>query len=605
MCGIAGIVDFRGGAGRHINDTKKMVDVLSLRGPDEVGFWRDEFACLGHSRLAIIDPSSGQQPIGLKTKTDSMWMVFSGEIYNYLELAGELRQTGYRGSGSSDTEVLLEGFRQHGVDFVKKLRGMFAIALWDGTRKKLWLIRDPLGVKPLYFTMKGGAVAFGSEPKALLISGLVSRRVNSSGMQSLLSMWPYKAVNQSIFADIGEVSAAEVIEFTGAGKKSWRYWDLAEDGKSSSYEDAVSETREILNGVMEMQSRSDVGMAFSLSGGLDSTALAFLHAELDPKSSMRTYSMGFHNPDEAFAKSAFRPELDEPYIKAAVSCLGSKHQHFSYGEKEIFEAIKHSLRSRDLPDTGDLDSTLFLFFRDIAEAGEKVCISGEGADEIFGGYPWPSKAAAQIDAFPWSGLLNFWPGALSEQVNRRLCLPEFERKSFEQSIKNAPKFEKEGDIGANQRLISYLELKLFLGGQLDRMDRASMANSVEVRVPYCDHVLVQHVWQLEMKHKTTGQAKQLLRDAAPIGVPQTIRERAKASYPTMGSRRYQSELEGAVLSILEDQDWALSGWLDRQNILDAIDGKIDTGTRPNVWMSRLLALYRWVKTYDPDISEGY
>ncbi len=605
MCGIAGVVGFGGDCSRYRDILGEMVDSISHRGPDHNGVLFSDLACFGHVRLAIIDPERGQQPVGSESESNSMWMVFSGEIYNYVELAKDLEKTGYKGPCSSDTEVLYEGFKRWGVSFVKKLRGMFAIALWDPIQRKLWLMRDALGVKPLYFTEKDGLVAFGSEPKALLASGIASRRVSLSGLQTLLSVWPYKTADQRVFSDIEEVPGGEVLEFSASGRKNWSYWNLAQEQKELNYEEAVAETHTILEEVMTMQARSDVGVAFALSGGVDSTTLAFFHAEQQISQPLRTFSMGFTRPQLAFSPSAFRPDQDEPYIEIAVAALDSEHRHFSYDEEEVWEAVGLSLRSRDLPDTGDLDSSLLLFFQDIAGRGVKVCISGEGADELFGGYPWPQKDFDKREEFPWSGLLGLWPGVFKDEVRRGLNISKFETELYGKIRAEATQFLDAFGDNQQDRLESYLNLKVFLGGQLDRVDRASMANGIEVRVPFCDHVLVQHVWQLDMKHKKGDKAKQLLRDAAPQGVPMEIRTRAKASYPTLGTKMYQRKLEKAVIEMLADRDWMMAEWLDHGNIINAIEGKVMPSARPNVWMSRLLALHRWVKEYDPDFSDVF
>ncbi|GAA4369146.1 asparagine synthase (glutamine-hydrolyzing) [Nocardioides caricicola] len=530
-------------------------------------------------------------------------LVFGGEIYNYRELRSTLRGRGHLFHTNSDTEVIAHGYREWGPGFFSLARGMFSIAIWDDGEQTLYLARDPLGIKPLFFAVDRSSIQFASEPKALFAGGRITPALNRTGVCELLGMWPYRTPGSPIYEGVDEVRPGEMVSWSSGRVTRSRYWELSNElNHTTSFEDAVGDVRDILRDAIQLQLRSDAPLSVALSGGVDSSSIAAIAQNLSDETP-RTFSVGYVDPISRFTPSAFRPELDEPYIDLIVEALAFDHQHVSLTEADIHGRLDDAIRSRDLPSMGDMDASLLTFFEHLSAERVPVALVGEGGDELFGGYPWFRQAREGLTAFPWRDHLSVWSGAVRDDFAQTIDLEGYVANRFEEAIEQAPAMEGEPQELTRLRTMSFLDLSRFLPGQLERMDRTSMAMGIEARVPFCDHVLVQYVWQLPTLYKLEGgREKQLLREAVRGYLPEEIRLRRKASYPTLGGDRHTEFLRRAVMKCLDDRDWWLADALDKNAIQNAIQGRQQVPARPSVWLGRILSLYRWSKIYDPSVN---
>lgn len=605
MCGIAGCVDLVNRSAARQQAVERMTAALQCRGPDDSKIWSSNKVTFGHTRLAIMDPQLGTQPVVVQSSDLPVALIFGGEIYNFLELRQVLKGKAHIFHTNSDVEVVVCGFLEWGLPFFSRCRGMFAIAIWDGRTEELHLVRDPLGIKPLYFSANKDAIIFGSEPKSLFAHGSVMPKVGSVGLSELLGLWPYKTPSAAVYDSVSEVGPGEIVTWRQGTLKRHTYWRLREDlNTEDSFSAAVRRVSDLLEETVRLQLRADVPISFAISGGLDSTSVAALaRRHLKADQLLSTYSVGYDDPEGTFAPSAFRPELDEPYIKLAIEELESDHIHLKLSEDDIHSVLDRTTIARDLPDTGDLDASLLLLFAKIGSNSFRVALVGEGADELFGGYPWFKDARTPHTTFPWRRYLCMWPNAIRQEVRDELRLEQYVSDRFADAIRSVPKFPAEAANLRGMREMSFLDITRFLPGQLERMDRASMANGVEARVPFCDHKLVQYVWQLPMEYKQPfPQEKHLLREATLGIVGEAIRLRAKASYPTLGGDRHETFLRSAVQSVLDDKDWSLADAIDADAIREGLAGTRKVSARTSVWLGRIFSLYRWAKTYRPQFG---
>ncbi|MDT0181503.1 asparagine synthase (glutamine-hydrolyzing) [Microbacterium sp. ARD31] len=603
MCGIAGLIDVSQPREARQVQVERMTQALAPRGPDGLRVSSHGPTTFGHTRLAVIDPVGGTQPWTAGLPREESVLVFGGEIYNYRELRATLQGRGHMFLTNSDTEVIARGYREWGTNIFALVRGMFSIAIWDSEHQVLHLARDPLGIKPLYFSHDRSSVQFASEPKALFASGRLGPTLSRSGICELLGMWPYRTPGSPIYDGVDEVCPGEIVTWSPGRVVRSRYWELsAQLNDTTSFDDAVADVRDILEETVRLQLRSDVPLCAAVSGGVDSSSIAAI-AQTMFTGSLSSFSLGYVDPTSRFSPTAFRPEPDEPYIDVIVQALGLDHQHLLLTESDIHSRLDDAIRCRDLPSMGDMDASLLLLFERISQERRPVALVGEGADELFGGYPWFRNARDGLTAFPWRNHLSMWSGAITEEFRRTIDLEGYVAESFRAAMERAPVMEGEPEELRTLRSMTFLDLSQFLPGQLERMDRASMANGVEARVPFCDQVLVQYVWQLPTSYKLVGGTeKHLLREAVSGYLPDKIQRRRKASYPTLGGDGHAKYLRDAVMTCLQDDDWWLAEALDAAAIEDALEGRREVQARASVWLGRILSLYRWTKIYDPMVA---
>jgi asparagine synthase (glutamine-hydrolysing)/amidotransferase len=574
MCGIAGWVDFRRDLRAERTTARAMTGTMACRGPDAEGMWLDRHVALGHRRLAVIDPVHGQQPM----VTEQAVITFSGEVYNFRELRAELASHGHRFRTQSDTEVVLHAYLQWGDGLVYRLNGMYALGIWDTRSEELLLVRDRMGVKPLYYFPTRYGVLFGSEPKALLANPVVPRRVDADGLREVLDM--VKTPGHAVFSGMREVRPGQLVRIGRTGLRRRRYWTLEAKEHTDSPERTVRTVRELLEDVVARQLVSDVPLATLLSGGLDSSAVTALAARMLP-GPVRSFAVDFVGADERFEPDGVRGAPDAPFARVLADHVSADHTEVLLASTDLADPEVRAavLRAVDLPPAfwGDMWPSLYLLFRAVREQAT-VVLSGEAADELFGGYQYFfNPAAVRGNTFPWlaPGAAHYFNGLglLDRGLVEKLELPAYRAQRYREALAEVPVLPGESPLERRMREMSHLSLTRFAQTLLDRKDRMSMAVGLEVRVPFCDHRLVEYVFNVPWSIKTAdGREKSLLRAAVRDLLPNSIATRLKSPYPTIQDAGYEQALRRELARVLSDPNAPVHPLLDADRARKAAKG---------------------------------
>ncbi|WP_242910399.1 asparagine synthase (glutamine-hydrolyzing) [Actinomadura terrae] len=601
MCGLTGWLDWTLDLRLHRATVEAMTRTLALRGPDGTGVWASRHVALGHTRLSVIDLAGGAQPMAIGDQV----LVFTGEIYNFRELRAELGGLGHRFTTASDTEVLLRSYQQWGPSCAERLTGMFAFAVWDERTQELFLCRDRLGVKPLYFHRYPGGLLFGSEPKALLAGPHLAAELSADGVGELFAVPGARTPGHGVFRGLEELRPGHTLTFGRSGPRVRRYWQLDSREHPDDVPATVATVRELLSEIVEQQLVSDVPVAALLSGGVDSGTITALAAQARLREGLPqvpAFSMDY-GPGGEFVPDAWRPTRDGPFAELAAAKLGIPHTGLVLSSETILAAGEYSLSSRDLPGWGDLDASLGLLFAAVRE-GSTVALSGESADEMFGGYPWYARAAAHDGGFfPWLDASALPALLLRDDVRDWVRPEEYARDRYAEAVAEVPGLAGESAADRRIRRAFYLGLTRWLPLLLDRKDRLSMRTGLEVRVPYCDHRLVEYTWNVPWEVKSLGGVeKGLLREAAAGLLPDEILNRRKCAPPACRDGAYTLVLERRLAGLLAEPDAPLFQLVDRDRLAGIVrDGGRLPGPTPgpntHFGMGYLLDVDQWMRRY--------
>ncbi|MGF1431274.1 asparagine synthase (glutamine-hydrolyzing) [Kitasatospora sp. LaBMicrA B282] len=610
MCGIAGWVAFDRELTGQQEVLAAMTATMACRGPDAGGLHLTAHAALGHRRLAVIDIAGGSQPMTVEQDGRLLGVLsYSGEVYNHRELRAELEAHGHAFRTRSDTEVVLRAYLQWGAGFAERLNGMYALALWDPRREELLLVRDRMGVKPLYWFRTPDGVLFGSEPKAILAHPAVDPVVGPDGLRELLAV--VKTPGQAVYQGMAEVLPGHLLRIRRQGVTDHRYWALEAAEHTDDLPTTVATVRELLDDVVRRQLVADVPLCSLLSGGLDSSAITALAARglADTgRGPVRSFSVDFVGQTDNFTPDDVRPTPDGPYAHLLAAHVGAEHRDILLDAAALTDPghLAAVLRATDLPTGfGDLGTSLYLLFREVRRHST-VALSGESADEVFGGYAWfHRRAAVYADTFPWLGSVDALAGRgaaprhslLDPDLLARLDLPGYTADRYAEALAEVPHLPGADPHERRMREVCYLHLTRFVRLLLDRKDRMSMASGLEVRVPFCDHRLVQYVFNTPWSMKSfDGREKSLLRAATAELLPQEIAERVKSPYPATQDPGYPLALRRALAELAGDPKAPGQALADPAAVAAAL-----APTRDPQWARKaseiLLELDRWLRLY--------
>jgi asparagine synthase (glutamine-hydrolysing) len=611
MCGISGWVSFERDLRAEQATVDTMTETMACRGPDDRGTWVSGHVALGHRRLAIIDLPGGRQPMSVQTPNGPVAMVYSGEAYNFPELREELTRRGHRFETDSDTEVVLHAYLEWGEAAAERLNGMYAFAIWDSRENKLVMIRDRMGIKPFYYYQTADGVLFGSEPKAILANPLAEHTITPDGLRELFAF--VMTPGHAIWDGMREVEPGTVVTVTPDGIRATRYWSLPTREHTDDQATSIAHVRELLEDIVRRQLVADVPRCMLLSGGLDSSATtAIAAAQLaEQGQTLRTFAVDFVGQTENFAADELRGTPDTPYVHDVAKKSGTEHEDIVLDSDQLADPDVRSkvIRGRDLPmGFGDMDSSLYLLFKAI-RTHSTVALSGESADEVFGGYKqFFDPVAREGKDFPWlagfRGQVVNDNGILSPELARTLDLPGYERDAYDSAVATIERLDGESELEWTMRKISYLHLTRFVRMLLDRKDRTSMAVGLEVRVPFCDHRLVEYVYNAPWSLKNyDGREKSLLRGATSDLLPQSVIERVKAPYPTTQDPGYAVKLRCLAREYLSNPghqvfDIVSQDWL--RNTVEADTPQIHQSSRRG--LERTLDLALWLDMYRPNLK---
>jgi asparagine synthase (glutamine-hydrolysing) len=601
MCGIAGIYNFDG-SGASQDLVRRMIGVLRHRGPDANGYHVDGPIGLGHARLSIVDLAGGHQP--MCNEDGSLWITFNGEIFNHVELRQELIARGHQFATRCDTEVILHLFEDKGEDCVRYLNGQWAFAIWDANNRTLFLSRDRMGVRPIFYTATPNCFVFASEIKSLFTHPSVTREIDPQGLNDVFTFWSTLAP-RTTFKDVLELPPGHSAWIRGGKITISNYWDVefpaADESSSRSEQDYADELLTLLVDSTRIRLRSDVPVGAYLSGGLDSTITTALIRKFTD-TPLRTFSVAFTNP-----------EFDErSYQQEAVQRLNTDHQQVCCSEEDIGRVFPQVVWHMEKPVLRTAPAPMFLLAQLVRQSGYKVVLTGEGADEMFGGYDiykeakirrfWMAQADSRLRPILLRKLYPYLPN-LQAQPDAYLkaffgVRPEtagspffshqprwdvtsrtksmFSAEMKEQIRQYTPYDELESQLPAAFRSwdwlgqAQYLEARMLLPGYIlsSQGDRVAMAHSVEGRYPFLDHRVVNFASKLpaRLKLKVLNE-KYLLKKAAAEFIPDSIRKRSKQPYRAPeGQCFFTSAASGWVEETLSPRNIKRHGIFDAQAV---------------------------------------
>jgi len=597
MCSINGSVDFLHPSDISAAAVRAAGAVLSHRGPDAAGAFFAEGVGLYHNRLAVMDVANGAQPMQATHKGNCYTVVYNGEIYNSPELRRDLAARGATFRTECDTETVLWSYILYGEECPKHLNGIFAFAVYDAARECVFLARDRLGVKPLFYTTSGGIFHFASEVKSLLALADVPPEVDREGLWQLLYLTPVTLPGRSVFRHVKELLPAHAARVSARGLEMWPYWRLVARECRDGAATAAETVRTLFCDAVRRQLQSDVPLAVLLSGGLDSSAITAVAARVlgEQGRTLDTYSFEYEGNRESFRASLFQPQGDQDFAEALAAELGTAHTVLTAPTAAVADALEAATLARDLPGQADIDSSLLYYCRAIKQR-HTVVLSGECSDEIFGGYPWfyrPEMLAR--DFFPWIHDPHTRIALFDDRIVHAAEGLEFLREVCRSATADCPTLESDTPADATARVATWLSTRFFMSNLLERKDRMSMYSAVEVRVPFADHRILEYVfnvpWQIKFEN---GVEKALLRRAMEGYLPTRWLWRKKSPYPKTHNPDYEARVRKMLDARLACGGF-LSQALDRRRLQALLDGENET------WFGQLMArpqLLAWLCQLD-------
>lgn len=565
MCAIAGLV----GLEAQEEIYHKMLQTMARRGPDDRGVCTAPECALLHTRLAIIDPAGGRQPMCLTHNGETYTLVYNGELYNTQEIRTELEKLGHRFLGHSDTEVVLHAYAQWGRGCVEKFNGIFAFGVWEQGRGRLFLARDRIGVKPLFYAEHRGGLLFASEMKTILAYPGFRAGLDQEGAAQLILLGPGRLPGSGVFYGIRELEPGCLGYWEKRRFQPERYWALKDGEHRETFDETVEHTRFLVTDAIRRQMVSDVPIGTFLSGGLDSSIITALCAgQMAARGErLKTFCVDYQNNDRYFRPGKFQPNADGEYIKIMSQALDTDHSRTELTPEDLAGALEDSTIARDLPGMADVDFSLLVFCRRIRE-DVKVALSGECADEIFGGYPWYRDPEVRaLAGFPWAQNTKERGEMLSDDAGAGLDPEEFVMGAYQETVNMTDILPGTSPLERRMKEMVNLNFRWFMQTLLDRKDRMSMYSGLEVRVPFCDYRIAEYLYTVPWAYKDwQGREKGLLRQAVAGLLPESVRLRKKSPYPKTFDPAYERLVAEGLRGLLEDKNAPIYGLVSREKL---------------------------------------
>jgi len=606
MCGIAGEIDWnQGSKGNKLPIFEAMQCKLRRRGPDQEGMYIDGPVVLIHSRLCVVDIENGKQPMNITLGDEEYVLIYNGELYNTSELHEELAALGHKFIGHSDTEVLLHSYVEWREDTVNRLNGIFSFAIWEKNRNNLFIARDRMGVKPFFYVLENNTFIFASEIKALLAHPRVKPEINIQSIAEIMLIGPGRTPGYGVFKQIKELLPASCGNYNRNGLKTWNYWQLTDKENNDSFEETTEKVRSLVIDSIERQLVSDVPVGTFLSGGLDSSIISSVASKYfsNRGKRLKTFSVDYKDNARYFTKSKFQPNSDDSYIKIMNNYLDADHYQIRLDTEDLVEGLFAAVDARDLPGMADVDSSLLLFCKEVKN-NVTVALSGECADEIFGGYPWyRDKEIREKYGFPWAQSTDFRTTFLNKDIKEQINSFQYVDERYRKTIDETDKL-----LGCNQtesrtKEMVNLNFKWFMQTLLDRKDRMSMYSGLEVRVPFCDYRIAEYLYTVTWEFKDyNNQEKGLLRCAMTGLLPDEVLWRKKSPYPKTHNPTYLKAVTDRLLDEINDPQAPLLQFINKNELI-----KLITADNGIMWYGQLmttpqtiayfLQINYWLKKY--------
>ena len=593
MCGITGMIHLEQDLRQQEALLRKMQETLRRRGPDQEGIFLSPRCAMAHTRLAVIDVEKGRQPMEITAGGETYTIVYNGELYNTPELRTQLEQEGVVFQTHCDTEVVLQSYAHWGPRCVEQCNGIFAFA------------RDRIGVKPLFYAEIPGGLVFGSEIKALLQHPDVPHEIDQNGVADLLLLGPGRTPGYGVFRTVREVKPAHCGYYMQGSLHLHPYWELHAAVHTDSFAETAAHVRELLTDAVRRQLVSDVPIGTFLSGGLDSSLLSSLSSQVlrERGETLHTFSVDYRDNDRYFQKSHFQPTSDPAYIRAMERYLGCQHHWTVLDTPALAEALYAAVDARDLPGMVDVDSSLLLFCGEIRKE-VTVALSGECADELFGGYPWYRDAdVRRVNGFPWAQSTAYRAKFLRPELAEKIDAQAYVQDAYERTIRAAEKLPEDSPLESRMREMMKLNLDWFMQTLLDRKDRMSMYNSLEVRVPFCDYRIAEYLYNVPCEYKDwNGYEKGLLRTAMQDVLPPEVLWRKKSPYPKTHNPSYLRAVSEMLQKVLDAPDAPVLQIVRREMLEQLLDSEESVQwygqlmTRPQI-MAYFVQMDYWMRKY--------
>ena len=602
MCGIAGILS----SDIDLRQEKEMLwrvsDSLKMRGPDARGEYITRSVALIHRRLSVIDPEKGVQPM----RFGKYIIVYNGEIYNTDEIRRELRFHGYVFETDCDTEVVLKSFHLWQERCAEKLNGIFAFSIYNMDSEEVFLCRDRIGVKPLFYSQTKDLFAFASRTDTLLHVKGIEPVCDENGLNEIFMLGPAKTMGKTYFQNIKEVKPGEYLYYKKGKLKSGVYWSLKASEFSDNCVQAQEHTHFLVTDAIKRQLVSDAPICTFLSGGLDSSIISKVAFDYmtDRGEILNTYSVDYKDNDKYFKSSVFQPNKDSDYINLISDYIDSDHHNIILNNTDVADSLIESTFARGVPGFTDIDSSLLLFCREIVKK-HKVALSGECADEIFGGYPWYHREEILFEeTFPWSRTTDVRHSILKNGFLKHS--DEYVKNAYDETIASTDFLDTDSRLEKRMRQMFMLNMNWFMQTLLARKDAMSMQASLEVRVPFCDYRIVEYAYNMPWSIKSyNGREKGILRKAFENELPDIITWRKKSPYPKTFNPDYVQAVSKMSLCVLEDKSCVLNEMINKSSIMSLIEnpdslsepwyGQLMRG--PQV-LAYLVQIYAWIRRYN-------
>lgn len=606
MCAIAGIMDLL-----CTDETKKaMLATMTRRGPDAADWYQKENAVLLHARLAVIDPAGGAQPMHYTQNGENYCIVYNGELYNTPQIRKELQHLGHHFVGHSDTEVVLHAYAQWGEWCLERFNGIFAFGIWEEGCKRLFLARDRMGVKPLFYKAHEGGLLFASELKTILKYPTVKAQLDEEGAAQILLLGPGRVPGSGVFRGICELEPGYCGFYQDGKLEIKQYWKLKDREHRENFEDTAAIVRQLVTDAIMGQMVSDVPIGTFLSGGLDSSLITAICAKEMRRQGkqLTTFSVDYADNDRYFVPNKFQPDSDGAFIRLMQESVQTKHHWCVLTPQDLMDALDASVEARDLPGMADVDISLLAFCRKIKEH-VTVALSGECADEIFGGYPWfRDKEIRDREGFPWSQNVRQRSSMLSKALRGKLQPEAYVLAHYEKTCRESDILPGTSQEEIRMKQMVNLNQKWFMQTLLDRKDRMSMYSGLEVRVPFCDHRIAEYLYGVPWAFKDhNGREKGLLRYAMEGILPEAVLWRKKSPYPKTFDPKYLQMVSQKLEEVLQDPYAPLFALVDK----DAAKALL-TAEYAWPWYGQLmkvpqticylLQINSWLQMYNIDIA---
>ena len=586
---------------------QKMNRTLSHRGPDDDGSFLSSSIGLAYSGLILSKKQAGQQPVYRQRGNFTSALVLDGEIYNRNALVQYLSQNHCFTGSESDADLLLTGLLEYGTDFLQQVNGVFAIAWYQEKEQSLTLIRDRMGVKPLFYTIINDTLVFASELKGLFCFPGIHAQVDKDGLNEIFSVGPAKTPGCGVYKNIHEVLPSHFIIKTKRDLSQISYWTLTSHPHTDSFQQTKDHVLFLLEDAVHNQLQADVPVCSFLSGGIDSSLISSLCSRELKKQNRQliTFSFDFKDNSTNFKANAFQPSLDRPFVDIMVRYLNSDHHFLECDSSSQADGLITSVQAHDLPSMADVDSSLLYFCSQVSPIS-KAAMTGECADEVFGGYPWfHKKELLHAQTFPWSMSIEARQVLLSESFIKELQMEQYSTKRYNETLSHIPFHPDDTPKQRLLRKISYLNLSWFMQTLLRRMDRTSAHSGMTAHAPFADYRLVQYLWNIPWEMKAhNGIIKGLLRESAQSLLPEEILWRKKSPYPKTYDTCYESLLQERFYDILHTQSSPILPFIDIKKTEQFLSSPSDYG-KP--WYGQLMAapqmlayliqVNEWMKQY--------